>query len=50
MKRRKLQLTRDTTELEFSLGAIFSEDKGKRGDGGGSGSGGRDIGMFVTLL
>lgn len=31
----KLQLTRDMTELEFSLGAFMSEGKGKRGAGGG---------------
>lgn len=31
----KLQLTRDMTELEFSLGAFMSEGKGKRGGGGG---------------
>ena len=34
----KLQLTRDMTEIEFSLGAFMSEGKGKRG-GGGGGSG-----------
>jgi len=31
---RKLQLTSDMTELEFSLGAFVSEGKGKRGGGG----------------
>jgi hypothetical protein len=35
----KLQLTRDMTELEFSLGAFMSEGKGKRGAGGGGGGG-----------
>ena len=35
----KLQLTRDMTELEFSLGAFMSEGKGKRGGGGGGGGG-----------
>jgi len=33
----KLQLTRDMTELEFSLGAFMSESKGKRGSGGSGG-------------
>ncbi|KAN0116391.1 Golgi transport complex subunit 5 domain containing protein [Russula decolorans] len=37
----KLQLTRDMTEFEFSLGAFMSERKDKRG-GGGGGSGGLD--------
>ena len=31
----KLQLTRDMTEFEFSLGAFMSERKGKRGSGSG---------------
>ena len=31
---RKLQLTGDMTELEFSLGAFISEGKGKRSGGG----------------
>lgn len=35
----KLQLTRDMTELEFSLGAFVSEGKGKRGGGGLDGAG-----------
>jgi conserved oligomeric Golgi complex subunit 5 len=35
----KLQLTRDMTELEFSLGAFMSEGKGKRGGGGLDGAG-----------
>jgi hypothetical protein len=38
---RKLQLTSDMTELEFSLGAFISEGKGKR-SGSGGGSGGLD--------
>lgn len=38
----KLQLTRDMTEIEFSLGAFMSDGKGKRGGGGSGGSGGLD--------
>lgn len=33
----KLQLTRDMTEIEFSLGAFMSDGKGKRGGGGSGG-------------
>jgi hypothetical protein len=35
----KLQLTRDMTDIEFSLGAFMSEGKGKRGGGVGGSSG-----------
>ncbi|KAI0279355.1 Golgi transport complex subunit 5-domain-containing protein [Russula aff. rugulosa BPL654] len=38
----KLQLTRDMTDIEFSLGAFMSQGKGKRGGGGSGGSGGLD--------
>ena len=49
---RKLQLTGDMTELEFSLGAFIAEGKGKRpgGGGGGSGVGGSMARARITTL
>jgi hypothetical protein len=46
----KLQLTRDMTEIEFSLGAFMSDGKGKRGELDGAGSEYRALRALRPLL